>query len=197
MLGVILFSIFVCVVIAIVVIEVKNERKYQEKRRKRRGEGRTEPLSKPKNDVKLEKQKQDKEKQEEQSRKDKEEENTEEEKVVKKNFPTCIYPKFSHIRLVEMGLSEAESKEFVEELIPQLEAQIPLIETELNNADFHKMERLTHSLKGSATNLGTGGISDLLVECNTYLKTGTDADIATVYFEYLKHYTKELREQYL
>ena len=184
MLGLTLFSIFIVIVITVVVIEIRNERKYQERRRKRRGDGRIESSVKPKIDVKLEKQKKDKEKQEEL-------------KVVKKKLPTCMYPKFSHIRLIEMGLSEEESKEFVEELIPQLEAQIPLIEIELNNADFHKMERLTHSLKGSATNLGAGGISDLLVECNTYLKTGTDADIATVYFEYLKHYTKELREQYL
>jgi chemotaxis protein histidine kinase CheA len=95
-----------------------------------------------------------------------------------------------------MGLSDEEAKEFVEELIPQIETQIPLIEKELAIPDFHQMERLTHSLKGSATNLGTGGISDLLVECNTYLKTGTDIDIATAYFGYLKHYTQELKEQY-
>ncbi len=203
MLGITLFSIFIFIVITIIVIEVRNERIYQEKRRKRRYSGTTQAKEKPKNDVKLEKDKQEelketkakKEKQEEKSKEKPKEKK--EEKEENKNLPTCKYPKFTHARLVEMGLSEVESKEFVEELIPQLEEQIPLIEVELKNADFHKMERLTHSLKGSTTNLGTGGISDLLVECNTYLKTGTDIDIATVYFEYLKHYTKELREQYL
>jgi len=199
MLGLILFSIFIFIVIAIVVVEVKNERKYQEKRRQRRDKSRTQPIDKPKNDAKLAGEKQEELKQA-RVKKEKQEEESEEKKEAKeenKKLPTCKYPKFTHARLVEMGLSEAESKEFVEELVPQLEAQIPLIEVELKNADFHKMERLTHSLKGSATNLGTGGISDLLVECNTYLKTGTDADIAEVYFKYLKHYTKELREQYL
>ena len=95
-----------------------------------------------------------------------------------------------------MGLSDEEAQEFVQELIPQLEEQIPPIEKVLVNSDFHQMERLTHSIKGSATNLGTGGISDLLVECNTYLKTGTDIDIAQAYFEHLKHYTRELKKQY-
>lgn len=95
-----------------------------------------------------------------------------------------------------MGLSEEEAQEFVQELIPQLEEQIPLIEEVMKISDFHQMERLTHSIKGSTTNLGTGGISDLLVECNTYLKTGEDIDIAKTYFEALKHYTKELKNQY-
>ena len=113
-----------------------------------------------------------------------------------KVLPETNYPKFSHARLVEMGLSDDEAVEFVQELIPQIELQIPLIEEVMNIPDFHQMERLTHSIKGSATNIGTGGVSDLLVECNTYLKSGTDIDIAKVYFEALKHYTKELREQY-
>ena len=95
-----------------------------------------------------------------------------------------------------MGLSDEESKEFVAELIPQLETQIPLIKEAMENSDFHQMERLTHNIKGSATNLGTGGISDLLIECNTYLKTGTDSDIAKVYFDNLIHYAEELKNQY-
>ena len=113
-----------------------------------------------------------------------------------KKLPHCNYPLFTHIRLIDMGLSDDEAQEFVQELIPQLEAQIPLIEEAYKKEDFHQMERLTHSIKGSATNLGTGGISDLLVECNTYLKTGTDIDIAKVYFDSLKHYTQTLKEQY-
>ena len=113
-----------------------------------------------------------------------------------KELPEANYPPFTHVRLVEMGLSDDEAKEFVTELIPQLEEQIPLIEEALNAQDFHQMERLTHSIKGSATNIGSGGISDLLTECNTYLKEGTDADIAKAYFEHLKLYTQELKIQY-
>ena len=185
MLALIIISIFVLLVITIIVFEIRNERKYQESRRK--------------------KQERAKEKQPKQTipkdpfpKKIIEKPKTEEEPKHKpqKKLPICTYPKFTHIRLIEMGLSDEEAKEFVQELIPQLELQIPLIEKVLAIPDFHQMERLTHSIKGSATNLGTGGISDLLVECNTYLKTGTDIDIAKAYFGYLVHYTKELKEQY-
>ena len=119
-----------------------------------------------------------------------------EEKKEAKALPEANYPPFTHVRLVEMGLSDDEAKEFVCELIPQLEEQIPLIEAQLNIPDFHQIERLTHSIKGSATNIGTGGISDLLVDYNTYLKTGDDVDVAKAYFEHLKHYTQELKSQY-
>jgi len=94
-----------------------------------------------------------------------------------KELPECKYPPFTHVRLVEMGLSDDEAIEFVNELIPQLEEQVPLIEAAINNADFHKIEKLTHGIKGSATNLGTGGVSDLLVEFNTYLKSEVDSDV--------------------
>ncbi|HFU77663.1 MAG TPA: hypothetical protein ENK68_04080 [Epsilonproteobacteria bacterium] len=111
-------------------------------------------------------------------------------------LPEANYPQFTHQRLIEMGLSNDEAKVFVQELIPQLEMQIPLIHKMLYLADFHQMERLTHSIKGSATNIGTGGVADLLVAFNTYLKKGTDIDIAKAYFEHLKQYTQELKIQY-
>ena len=186
MLGLILLSIFVLAVLFIIVFEVRNERKYQEKRRQNlqkyddvNGEKVTHfQVQKPKVDVPTEVPK---------------------EEVTKKTkkLPNCTYPLFTHVRLIEMGLSDDEANEFVQELIPQLETQIPLIEEAFKKEDFHQMERLTHSIKGSATNLGTGGVSDLLVECNTYLKTGTDIDIAKVYLDSLKHYTQTLKEQYV
>jgi len=113
-----------------------------------------------------------------------------------KKLPEANYPQFTHVRLIEMGLSDEEAKEFVEELIPQIETEIPLIEAAIQEEDFHKIEKLTHGIKGSATNLGTGGVSDLLVDYNTYVKTGTDVDIAKAYLEHLKHYNNELKAQY-
>jgi hypothetical protein len=189
MLAITLITLFILLVITIVVIEVINERRYQEERRKRR-----EASKKPKTQTT----------QKPTLKKDNLPQSTPTQtktvqskpKKEKKKLPTCTYPQFTHSRLVEMGLSDEEAKEFVQELIPQLEEQIPLIEEALNTSDYHQMERLTHSIKGSTTNLGTGGVSDLLIEGNTYLKTGTDYDIAKVYFESLKHYTKELKEQY-
>jgi hypothetical protein len=113
-----------------------------------------------------------------------------------KELPQANYPEFTHVRLVEMGLSDEEAKEFVAELIPQIEVEIPLIQAAIESEDFHKMERLTHGIKGSATNLGTGGVSDLLVDYNTYLKSGSDIDIAKAYLKHLIDYTNELKAQY-
>jgi len=187
MLGIILLSFFLLIIVLIVLLEVRNERKYQEKRRQKlqkKEEITTEktPLVDPKK-AKIEVAPKKETQQKEAPKK-------------RKKLPNCTYPLFTHERLIEMGLSDDEAEEFVQELIPQLEAQIPLIEEAYKNEDFHQMERLTHSIKGSATNLGTGGISDLLVESNTYLKTGTDIDIAKVYLDSLKHYTQTLKEQY-
>ncbi len=106
------------------------------------------------------------------------------------------YPKFDHSRLLEMGLSEEEAKEFVAELIPQIEAQIPLIKEAMAISDFHSMEQLTHSIKGSSTTVGTGGISDLLVDFNNYLRTGKEIDIAEAYLKQLNHYCEALKKQY-
>lgn len=178
MLGFILLFIFLFIVLVIVVLEIRNERKYQENRPQRRVRN--------KNDV-------DKKTREVQNNKVAPKVKPQKEE---KRLPVCTYPSFTHKRLIEMGLTQEESREFVQELIPQLETQIPLIEEKLNEADFYQMERLTHSIKGSATNLGAGGVSDLLVECNTYLKTGTDKEVAKAYVEYLKHYTQELKMQY-
>ena len=218
MLALTILSIFILLILLLIFIEYRNEKKYQEKRRaeaqqKRRPrkklkvkkvERKREPAPKPKPEPIPEA------------------EHTPEPEIIPepilepeliaepvaipkpeveipqeiKQLPEANYPNFSHARLVDMGLSDEEAREFVTELIPQLEIQIPLIEEAMNIPDFHQMERLTHSIKGSATNLGTGGVSDLLVEWNTYLKTGTDTDITKAYFDHLVHYTAELKAQY-
>jgi len=195
MLALTILSIFVLIVVTIIIFEVRNERRYQEKRRQRREGSHKKPTQSFPDDpiprTKIEPQRK------KSSEVQPSQEIPKQETIKKeKKLPLCNYPQFTYKRLVDMGLSDDEAKEFVQELIPQIEIQIPLIEKALFIPDFHQMERLTHSIKGSATNLGTGGISDLLVEANTYLKTGTDLDVAKAYFEYLKHYTKELKEQY-
>jgi len=112
------------------------------------------------------------------------------------DLPACEYPKFDYSRLLKMGLSDDEAIEFIKELIPQLKTQIPLIKEAMDKEDFHSMERLTHSIKGSSTTVGTGGVSDLLSEFNTYLKTGKDLPVAEVYFKHLNQYTNELEKQF-
>jgi len=222
MLGTVILAIFIFLIALIIFLEYRNEKKYQEKRRQNRGrqtrnkrtttpsqapqkitpKAKPEPKPEPKIEVKPEPKVEPKPEPKPEPKIEVKPEPVPEVEIPKeeikeaKQLPEANYPPFTHVRLVEMGLSDDEAKEFVTELIPQLEEQIPLIEEALNVPDFHQMERLTHSIKGSATNIGTGGISDLLVDCNTYLKEGTDIDIARAYFEHLKHYTKELKTQY-
>ena len=213
MLALTILSIFIFIIILIIFLEYRSEKNYQEKRRKqRKTQGRTgqrtppkepkevtpkprraprpEPKPEPKPEPIVEVKPKPEIKQEQ-----KPEPKIEVPKETKK-LPEANYPQFTHVRLVEMGLSDDEAKEFVAELIPQIEVEIPLIEAAIQDGDFHKIERLTHGIKGSATNLGTGGVSDLLTDYNTYLKTGTDSDIAQAYLEHLVHYTNELKTQY-
>ncbi len=111
-------------------------------------------------------------------------------------LPKGEYPEFNYSRLKEMGLSEEEALEFIQELIPQIGDQIPLLDEAMAIPDFHQMERLTHSIKGSSTTIGTGGVSDLLVDYNTYLKTGDEVKVAEAYQAHLKRYYELLKKQF-
>jgi len=121
---------------------------------------------------------------------------TEKKKEKSYDLPKCKYPKFNYERLLGLGLSEEEAIAFTKELIPQIKTQIPLIKEALEKEDFHNMEKLTHSIKGSSTTVGTGGISDLLVEYNTYLKAGKDLPIAEAYFKHLNRYAEDLEKEF-
>ncbi len=114
-----------------------------------------------------------------------------------KKLPPANYPKYDHSRIIStLGLTEDDAIEFIADLIAQIDTTIPQIKSAIDSKNFESMESLTHSIKGSATNLGTGGVASLLIDFNTYLKTKKDLDIINKYFEHLTHYTKELKEQY-
>ncbi len=116
--------------------------------------------------------------------------------VEKIDLPECKYPKFDYSRLLKMGLGEDEAIEFVKELIPQIKTQIPLIKEAIEASDFHNIERLTHSIKGSSTTVGSGGVSDLLVEFNTYVKTEKEIPVLEAYLKHLSHYCEVLEKEY-
>jgi len=197
MIGYIIISVFILIIILFVYREYKKEKKYQEERHQRH------PRNKEKSSIEkpsyapeqIPTQKELTEKKAEEKKP--EPELIPEPAVIEKiDLPEANYPKFNHLRLLDMGLSQEEAKEFVAELIPQIESQIPLIKEAMESSDFHTIERLTHSIKGSSTTVGTGGISDLLADFNTYVKTGTEPTIVEAYFEHLNHYHEELKEQY-
>jgi len=178
----VIIGVIVLIIAIVVYVEYKNEKTYQEER-KRRSEARRTPKPSEK------KERVQKRAVEEIAPTVKTEEKTYE-------LPACKYPEFDYSRLLKMGLSENEAIEFIKELIPQLKSQIPLIKEAMDKEDFHSMERLTHGIKGSSTTVGTGGVSDLLSEFNTYLKTGKEVAVAEAYFKNLNRYTDELEKQF-
>jgi len=112
------------------------------------------------------------------------------------DLPECNYPEFDHSRLIEMGLGESDAQEFVGDLINQIEDQLPKIDDAIEAKDIENLERLTHSIKGSSTNIGVGGVADLLVEFNTYTKSKSNMDVIKEYFKQLKVYLEKLKKQY-
>ncbi len=106
------------------------------------------------------------------------------------------YGTFNYDRLLEMGLSDEDAVGFVHELIPQIDEQIVLLDEAMKIPDIEKMERLTHSIKGSSTTIGEGGISKLLIDYNTYLKAGDDIDVIQTYQNDLKVELSKLKSQF-
>ncbi len=116
--------------------------------------------------------------------------------VAPKVLPKGVYPRFSNSRLLDMGLTRADADIFVHELVVQIDEHIPQIEVAIKCKSYEEIEQLTHSLKGSATNLGTGGVADALVDYNTYCKKGNDPDILSAYLEILKAYQGKLKKEF-
>ncbi len=107
------------------------------------------------------------------------------------------YTPFTHQRLVEtMGLSDEEADEFVLELIHQLEDAIAELDELVERGDFERIEHVTHGLKGAATNIGSGGVADILVDYNTEMKNGKDPEAAQAYQELLKSAVSDLKIEY-
>ena len=107
------------------------------------------------------------------------------------------YGHFSHERLVEgMGLSPEEADEFVVELIHQLESAIPDLDKAVEDHHYEEVEHITHGLKGAALNIGEGGVAQLLVDYNTYMKHGTEQPVIEAYQTLLKRTVSDLKVEY-
>ncbi|MEA3419200.1 MAG: Hpt domain-containing protein [Campylobacterota bacterium] len=118
------------------------------------------------------------------------------EPVVAKDFPPTKYTNFDNSRLLDMGLSQEDANTFTIELIKQFDDQMPQIETAINEGDYENIEHLTHSIKGSSSNLGTGGVADVVTDFNTYIKTGKDKEIISAHMNNMKKYLSELKEEF-
>lgn len=82
---------------------------------------------------------------------------------------------------------------FIGELIEQFNSELPALEEAVQQKNHARIETISHSLKGSSTSLGTGGVSDVLIDFNTYVKTGNDMRIIEAHLDNLKHYLIDLK----
>lgn len=121
----------------------------------------------------------------------------EEEGLTAAAFEPRPYPEFSNARAVEqLGLSQEEADMFISELVIQIDEELPNLDAAVAEHDVEQVERLSHKLKGSATSLGEGGVADVLVDFNTYCKSGDDAGVIQDHLNNLKYYFEQLKEQF-
>jgi hypothetical protein len=107
------------------------------------------------------------------------------------------YAPFDHTRTMEeFGLSREDADDFIVELIQQIEAEMPALETAVETKDNKRIEDISHMIKGSATNLGTGGAADVLIDFNTYMKTGDEPAVIARHMRHLNRALGELKEQF-
>ncbi len=112
-------------------------------------------------------------------------------------LPSRIYEPFSNARAVEfLSLSQEDADMFIGELIEQFDAELSNLEEAIDQENYAKIESISHMLKGSATSLGTGGVSSVLIDFNTYVKTGTEMRIIKTHMENFKHYLVDLKKVY-
>ena len=112
------------------------------------------------------------------------------------DIPKYNYVPFDHARLVKMGFAEKEAKEFVLELIPQIASQMPPLKEAIEKKDLTIIDNITHDIKGSSGNIGSGGIADLMNDFNNYIKRDDDTEVLQAYYKHVEHYYKELKQQY-
>lgn len=107
------------------------------------------------------------------------------------------YPVFDNTRTMEeFGLSKDEADDFIVDLIHQVEVEMPGLEEAVSRQDNKKIEDVSHMIKGSAINLGTGGIADVLIDFNTYMKTANDPSVIAGHMRNLRRALKVLKEQF-
>jgi len=112
------------------------------------------------------------------------------------DMPKYNYVTFDHSRLVKMGFSDKEAKEFVLELIPQIASQMPILQEAIEKKNITLIDEITHDIKGSSGNIGSGGITDLMNDFNAYIKRGDDIEVLQAYYKNVEYYYKALKQQY-
>jgi len=110
------------------------------------------------------------------------------------DIPTKEYKPYNNARAVEeMGLTQEEADEFVLELVKAIETEIPQIEKAIMNADYKSVEEIIHTITGSSSTLGSGGISSALISFYAAVQHRDDFQELYVHLQNLKYYIAQLK----
>jgi HPt (histidine-containing phosphotransfer) domain-containing protein len=112
------------------------------------------------------------------------------------DIPTKQYPLYSNARAVdEMGLTQEEADAFVFDLIKAINAEIPRIEAAILGNDYNALEEIVHTITGSSSTLGSGGVSSALISFYAAVQHHDSLQKLYVHLQNVKFYLNELQEQ--
>ena len=112
-------------------------------------------------------------------------------------IPTKEYPKYDNTRAVEeMGLTQEEADNFVQDLVKALESEMPRIEVAIKGSDHKAVEEIVHTITGSSSTLGSGGVSSALISFYTAVQHRDDFQKLYTHLQNVKYYLAELKEQH-
>jgi len=116
---------------------------------------------------------------------------------IDETIPTKQYAPYSNSRAVdEMGLSQEDADAFVFDLIKAVKGEIPAIEAGIMTQDYLTIEEIVHTITGSASTLGSGGISSAFISFYAAVQHRDSFQKLYVHLQNVKYYLTELQEQF-
>lgn len=112
-------------------------------------------------------------------------------------IPTKQYPPFDNSRaVIELNLSQEEADMFVGELIKAVDAEVIKLDSAIANEDIREIEEITHMITGSASTIGYGGITNVLIDFYTAVQHRETYPILKTHLANLKYYLIRLKEEH-
>ena len=111
-------------------------------------------------------------------------------------IPTKQYPVYDNKRAVkEMDLTQEEADGFVLDLIKAIDVEIPHVEEAIVKSDYKTIEEIAHTLTGTSSTLGSGGVSSAFIAFYASVQHRDSMQEQYVHLQNVKFYLAELKEQ--
>ena len=113
----------------------------------------------------------------------------------KVEIPTKQYSKYDNARAVdEMGLTQEEADSFVVDLVKAVESEVPRMEEAVKNSEYKTLEEIVHTITGSSSTLGSGGISSAFISFYAAVQHHDSMQDLHIHLQNVKYYLQELKE---